>query len=226
MNLKYETIESNVITLPTQESHARKALRLLVIEDSSQDYELLHAFLSDSGYELRGRRVETESELRAALQEGEWDLIVSDDNLPCFSAESALRVVRSLDPNMPFIIVSGSIQEEKAIAAMLAGADDYISKRRMGRLVPAVDRSLRTADARRRRHAAEIALRDNEHRLRALAANIPGMLFELRARRDGIRFTYISEGSLALLGLAPAALLDAPETLLERFEQQDRERLL
>ncbi len=202
------------------------ALRLLVIEDSDADYELLLIMLRKSGYTPSGMRVETEIEMRQVLESRNWDLVIADNHLPMFSADAALRVLRDMRLDLPFIIVSGAMQEEAAIAAMLSGADDYITKSRLARLVPAIERSLRAAETRRLQRQASQSLQENEYRMRALAANVPGILFEAHYDGGQLRFSYVSEGSQALLGLPPAALLQTPALLFDRIDAQDRAALL
>lgn len=201
-------------------------LRLVVVEDSDADYELLLIMLRKSGYTPSGMRVETETELRQVLESRNWDLVIADNKLPAFSADAALRVMHDMRLDLPFIIVSGSMQEEAAIAAMLAGADDYITKSRLARLVPAIERSLRAAETRRLQRQASQALHENESRLRALAANMPGILFEARYEDRRLSFSYVSEGSQTLLGLPPAALLQTPALLLDLIDPADRAVLL
>jgi PAS domain S-box-containing protein len=201
-------------------------LRLLVVEDSDADYELLLLLLRKSGFAPAGMRVENETEMRQVLDSRNWDLVIADNHLPAFSAEAALRVLREMRLDLPFIIVSGAMQEEAAIAAMLAGADDYITKSRLARLVPAIERSLRAAESRRLQREAEQALRGNIARLQGLAANIPGMLFEARFIEKELRFLYVSEGSQSLLGIAPAVLQEVPGLLLQLIDPADRDALL
>ncbi len=97
-----------------------------------------------------------------ALDEREWDLVVSDHSMPGMTSFSALDVLRDHDLDLPFIIFSGGIGEEEAVAAMRAGAKDYVMKGNVGRLVPAIARELKQADARRQRRAAEAAIRELE----------------------------------------------------------------
>lgn len=201
-------------------------LRLLVIEDSDADYELLLIMLRKSGYTPSGMRVETEIEMRQVLESRNWDLVIADNHLPMFSADAALRVLRDMRLDLPFIIVSGAMQEEAAIAAMLSGADDYITKSRLARLVPAIERSLRAAETRRLQRQASQSLQESNSRMRALAANVPGILFEAHYDGGQLRFSYVSEGSQALLGLPPAALLQTPALLFDRIEAEDRATLL
>ena len=105
----------------------KKSLKVLMIEDSELDSALLTAALEDSGYDVSVRRVETEKDLRESLQE-HWDIILSDYNLPTFSGLKALQVLRDSGLDLPIIIVSGIIGEERAASVIKAGAHDFIMK--------------------------------------------------------------------------------------------------
>jgi diguanylate cyclase (GGDEF)-like protein len=129
-------------------------LRVLLVEDSLDDAELVTRTLGQSGYEVLARRVATEDDLRDALRESPWDLAIADHTMPGFSGTRALVVVREHDPDLPFIFVSGTIGEDIAVAAMKTGAHDYIMKGNLARLAPAVARELREANVRRERTRA------------------------------------------------------------------------
>src|SRR5437868_9577935 len=145
---------------------ARK-LRVLLVEDSDFDAELLLRLLGRGGYEIYHERVETAEEFREALQH-EWHLVIADYNLPQFSAPEALQIVKASGRDIPFIIVSGGIGESTAVAAMKAGAHDYLMKGNLARLVPVVERELREAENRASKRRTEDALRESELRYRLL----------------------------------------------------------
>src|ERR1051325_10463197 len=136
-----------------------RTLRVLIVEDSEPDMLLLLRALQKGGFQTVHRRVATSREMGAALERGAWDLILADHAMPDFSAPQALAVVKHAGVDIPFIIVSGHIEEEMAVAAMQAGAHDYIMKDRLARLVPAVERELREAEVRRARKESVEALR-------------------------------------------------------------------
>lgn len=144
-----------------------RVLRVLMIEDSDFDAELLVAALERGGYKVTPSRVETAEGLRKAL-EGDWDIVIADYNLPQFDAPAALEIVKGSGKDIPFIIVSGGIGESTAVAAMKAGAHDYLMKGNLARLAPVVERELREAENRRSKRATEEALRDSEMRYRLL----------------------------------------------------------
>ncbi len=111
--------------------------------------------LQRGGFEPVFERVETEVEFLAALTSRDWDAVIADYHLPQFSAIRALRLLQESKLDLPFIIVSGAIGEETAVAAMKSGAHDYILKSSLARLVPAVEREMRDAQVRRERRRAE-----------------------------------------------------------------------
>ena len=136
-----------------------RRLRVLVVEDSSDDAELLVRTLTSGGYEVKHERVQTAAALRDALTRGTWDLVVSDYSMPSFTGLEALAIVQSFEHELPFVIVSGTMGEDAAVAALKAGAHDYLVKGRLARLVPAIERELRDAIARRERVQLEEQLR-------------------------------------------------------------------
>ncbi len=149
------------------------SLRVLIVEDSEDDALLLVRELRKGGYDVASKRVDSAESLKAQLSGGEWDLIVSDYVLPGFSGPAALEVMREHGLDLPFIIVSGKIDEATAVAAMKAGAHDYVVKGNLARLVPAVQRELREAEIRRRQAAIASALRESEERQRVVFDNSP-----------------------------------------------------
>ncbi|MFH1114465.1 MAG: PAS domain S-box protein [Pseudomonadota bacterium] len=141
-------------------------LSVLIVEDSENDTLLLVSELDLAGYEPTYKRVDTAQAMVEALDEGVWDLVISDHRMPNFSSTAALDLVKDRALDIPFIIVSGTIGEETAVAAMKAGAHDYIMKGNRARLVPAIRRELREAEMRRERRRAERLLRESEERFR------------------------------------------------------------
>jgi PAS domain S-box-containing protein len=131
-------------------------LDLLLVEDSEDDALLLLRQLRRGGYEPVWKRVDTAEAMEAALDERGWDLVVSDHNMPTFSSVAALDLLRHKGyVDLPFIIVSGQIGEDAAVAAMKAGAHDYLMKDNLARLNTAIERELREAEVRRERRLAE-----------------------------------------------------------------------
>jgi two-component system, NarL family, sensor histidine kinase UhpB len=131
-------------------------LTVLLIEDSEDDALLLLRELRRGGYEPTSRRVDTAAGMEAALDERAWDIVISDHSMPSFSSLAALKLLRDRGfADLPFIIVSGQIGEDVAVAAMRAGAQDYLMKDSLARLTSAIERELREAEIRRERRRAE-----------------------------------------------------------------------
>jgi diguanylate cyclase (GGDEF)-like protein/PAS domain S-box-containing protein len=149
------------------------ALRVLIIEDSERDAELLVLELERGGYDPLVERVDTAEAMNAALDQREWHILISDYRMPRFSGLAALEVMQQRGIDLPFIIVSGTIGEDLAVAAMKAGAHDYIMKGQMARLIPAIERELRDVAERRNRRHAEARLRESEEQYRGLVEASP-----------------------------------------------------
>jgi PAS domain S-box-containing protein len=148
-------------------------LRVLIVEDSEFDAQMITSLVRKSGYDVVAERVETADALARALREKQWDIILSDYNLPTFSAPEALKIVQDSGIDLPFIIISGGIGEATAVAAMKAGAHDYLMKGNLSRLAPAIERELREAANRRERREAREKLLESELRYRMLWESSP-----------------------------------------------------
>ncbi len=153
-------------------STTRTPLRVLVVEDSEFDARILVNVLRQGGYEPKWQRVETAEQMTKALQEKEWEVVLADYNLPDFSAPEALKLLQESGIDLPFIIISGGIGEDIAVAAMKAGAHDYFMKGQLARLVAAVERELREAATRAARRKAEDSVRESEVRYRLLGRRL------------------------------------------------------
>jgi diguanylate cyclase (GGDEF)-like protein len=134
-------------------------IRVLIVEDSEDDAQLLVRELRRGGYDPTHERVDTPQAMNAALDGGTWDIVFSDYTMPHFSGTAALALLRERGLDLPFIFLSGTIGEDTAVAAMKAGAHDYIMKGSLKRLVPAVDRELREAEVRLERRQADEMIR-------------------------------------------------------------------
>lgn len=133
-------------------------LHILIVEDSEDDAVFVVRELEHGGFEPVSHRVDTPAAFEHALMTARWDVVIADYNLPQFSAIEALETLQKSGQDLPFVIVSGTIGEDVAVAVMKSGAHDYILKNNLTRLVPAVRRELREADARRERRLAECCL--------------------------------------------------------------------
>ena len=143
-------------------------LRVLIVEDSEEDATQLLRALRTGGYEVVHSVVDTRAAMRAALEHQDWDVIISDHAMPRFSAPAALALARELAPDLPFILVSGEIDFNLAVSLMKVGAQDYIQKRELPRLVPTIARELREVEVHRQRQQAKDALEISETRYRRL----------------------------------------------------------
>ncbi|HEC17457.1 MAG TPA: EAL domain-containing protein [Sedimenticola sp.] len=136
-----------------------KPLSVLLVEDSEDDALLLLRQLRNGGWEPEYLRVDNSEAMQMALKTRDWDLVITDHNMPRFDSRDALALVKAADPDIPVIIVSGTIGEEIAVTAMKSGAHDYIMKDNLARLVPAVERELKDAQVRRAHREVEQTIR-------------------------------------------------------------------
>jgi len=143
-------------------------LRLLQVEDSESDASLMIRRLESAGYDVHAERVEDAGAMRSALGRQTWDVVISDHQLPQFDAPRALGILQETGQDIPFIVVSGAIGEETAVAMMKAGAHDYLLKENLARLAPAVRREIREARIRREGKHTEKALHEKEALLREI----------------------------------------------------------
>ena len=177
---------------------AYRQLHALFVEDSEVDVELIVMELNRNGFDVRWDRVEVEDELRQALSGELPDIILSDYSMPSFSGVDALKIVREIDQDVPFIFVSGTIGEDWAIESIRQGATDYVLKDNLRRLGTAVRRALAETDERRRTTALE------ESRTRL--ADILEATSDFVAIFDpDLRITYLNASGRRLLGLAEMA---------------------
>ena len=182
-------------------------LRVLFIEDSENDVILTLRELRRGGYEIAHRRVQTADELRTALEDEAWDIILSDYAMPNFSAPEALEIVKAFDPDLPFIVISGTIGEATAVEVLKAGADDFMLKNFYPRLLPAIRRELDDAATRRDKRKAEAALRREEERFRRIVETaLEGIwMFDTQGST-----TYLNRRMADLLGTTVDRVLGTP----------------
>lgn len=147
-------------------------LRVLVVEDSDNDTQLLLSELRRGGYDVEYERVETRAAMQAALSHGIWDIILCDYTLPQFSAMDALRTLKESGHDLPFIVISGIVGEETAVTTLKAGAHDFILKGRLARLIPAIEREIQDARTRRLHREAEADRKDLIAKLESINADI------------------------------------------------------
>lgn len=148
-------------------------LHVLLVEDSESDADLIIRHLVKASYSVEFERVETAGQMKSSLQQTDWDIVISDYNLPMFDALAALALVQETGKDIPFIVVSGTIGEETAVSLMKAGAHDYLMKDKLARLVPVVKRELAEARVRREHINSQRALYESEIRYRMLFDQSP-----------------------------------------------------
>jgi two-component system cell cycle sensor histidine kinase/response regulator CckA len=197
------------------------SLKLLLVEDNPDDARLIELEVRRLDRGVAMQRVDTARDLQRILLEDRWDVVIADYSLPGFSGLDALRIVREHDPDVPFILVSGTAGEEQAVEAMRRGAHDYLMKSSLTRLVPALRRELHEARVRRERAAAEDDLRRSEERFRALIENGSDIISMMS--RDG-RNIYVSPSAQRLLGYTPEEM--CAMNPFEIIHPEDRPRIL
>jgi signal transduction histidine kinase len=159
---------------------AAPTLVLLHLEDSELDHELTLAHLARGGLNAEVRRIDSEAEFLGALEEREWDAVISDYNLPGFSGLVALDLLKASGRDVPFILVSGEIGEDTAVEAMRNGASDYLLKNNLARLVPALLHAIEATETRRARDQADRELDESKQRLRELAQHLQNSIEQER----------------------------------------------
>jgi two-component system, cell cycle sensor histidine kinase and response regulator CckA len=195
-------------------------LRVLIVEDSEDDTLLVLRELRRGGYQVESDRVETPATMQDALEIQAWDIVISDYTMPAFNALDALKILQSKGLDVPFLIVSGTIGEETAVAAMKAGAQDYLLKGNLARLVPAVERELREAEDRQRWHSAEQALALSEDRFETLCISAPLAIFQCDVKGKAV---YINPLWEQISGLSAAESLG--DVWLQAIHPEDRKNV-
>ena len=162
------TLSSHEKSTDAESAAVRLPLRVLLVEDNDDDVAIVLRLLRRGGYEPSWAQVQTAEALTQALEHDTWDVVLSDYNLPQFDGLRALHTARSQAPHLPFIVISGSIGEETAVEVMRAGANDYLMKTNLVRLVPAIARELRESAERRERARTKRALLDLQEKFEVI----------------------------------------------------------
>ena len=200
----------------------RKPLRLLLVEDSEDDAQLLLRQLDRQGIEVESVRVDTADAMEDALRQRGWDVVISDYSMPAFGAIAARDVLRRTGIDIPFILVSETIDEEMAVSALKAGADDFVTKAQLSRLIPAIERGMRDADERRKLRATEQALVETRERMRfALEAAGVGT-WEWDVVADKVVWSDVLEG---LHSMSPGSFGGTFDAFIASIHPDDRQRV-
>jgi diguanylate cyclase (GGDEF)-like protein/PAS domain S-box-containing protein len=199
----------------------QEKLQILMVEDAEDDALLIARELRAAFAGIDLQRVDTEPALRAALDSAKrWDLVLSDYGLPGFSGMEALRLVKTLRPELPFILVTGTIGEEAAVAALKAGVNDYVLKASLARLPSAIERQLREAEERLERRRSERALSESEERFRQLAENLDSVFYLTDPANSEIY--YLSPAYEKIWGRSLESIRQNPRAWYEAVHPEDR----
>lgn len=199
-----------------------KKLRVLLVESSSADAQHTLNKLSQAGYLLEHRRVDSAKGMKEALSKGLFDVVLCSYDPPGFGGLPALELMHDSGVDIPFLFLSHDLREETILNTMQHGADDYIFKGSLNRLSPAIEHNLREARIRQEHRAAQIALQENQTRLHAFIADLPGMAYQMLLHDNGtVSFPYVSEGCQALLGITPQDLMHVASLLEALIHPED-----
>src|SRR5262245_46968037 len=195
----------------------KKELDILIIEDVARDAELIEQELRNGGLSFRARRIQTREAFLRELREGPPDIVLSDFTLPEFDALQALQLLRKLQLEVPFILVTGTRSEEVAVECIREGADDYILKASLTRLPTSISNALQKKGIEQARLRAEAALRRSEEQHRLIAENTRDLISLVDV--EG-RFLYASPSHRSSLGYIPEELTG--KDLIELVHPEDR----
>lgn len=211
-------------------------LRTLVIEDSEYDHDLLCKTLQRGGLDPSTLRIDSLDSLRGALQSADWDLILSATDITDCPPETSLKLLQKRQLDIPFILISDHIGEEKVVALLKAGANDFINFKNLARLVPAIERELKEAAVRREAEETKQALHRSENRYRQLVDDSPTpilllqhekVVFLNKAAKQTLavseRQQLTNEPISKLLYEAPPELMKAPFRLLRNHNSRPYE---
>jgi PAS domain S-box-containing protein len=196
----------------------KSLLRILVVEDSEDDAELVVREFQRGGYQVEFDRVQTKAAMEEALTNHPWDVILSDYSMPTFSAMGALSTLKASGLDIPFLVISGTIGEETAVTTLKAGAHDFLLKGNLARLIPAVEREIREAENRR-------SHREAEARYQLLVERLPIIVYVNPINKIGST-TYVSPQIQTILGYHREEWLADPEFWQTRVHPEDLESVL
>lgn len=199
-----------------------KKLRVLFVEASEDDMQHTLVKLADNGYLVEYQRVEDAPAMKNALLADQSDVVLCSYNPPAFGGLEALSLMQSLDIDLPFLFLSHNLREENIISAIQAGAGDYIFTGNLNRLVPAIEHYLHEATIRREHRQMLLDIKENQLRLKALIANLPGMAYQLLLTdSDEVSFPYVSDGCYSILGIPSQDLERDPALFFDMLHPED-----
>lgn len=202
-------------------------LRLVFVAPNDDAVAPLVAILREAGLAPHWERLANTVDLRATLARQNWDAVLCVPGINGLAPSTAQKNIRELGLDIPFIVITPAHDDKLAIRAMKNGAHDVVSLDRIEHLLPAIEREVREARQRNEHRVALEMLRESESRFRALASNLPGMVFQLRLEVDGnFRFLYVSEGCHKIFGLKQHELLASAQRFVDAVDASDRNRLL
>ena len=196
------------------------AINLLVIEDNSADFRLIVRHLEKHGLAARCHCVSNIEEMEAAVEQGGWDAVLSDYSVPMLDFQHTLGLLQARHPDLPLILVSGSVGEEKAVDLLKLGVWDFVLKDRLTRLVPAIERSLRDAAVRREQRVAEAALHESAEQFRAMFEMASIGMVQADPRTG--QWLRVNQKACAITGYSAAELLQL--RIAELTHPEDRQK--
>ncbi|MDZ4121755.1 MAG: PAS domain-containing protein, partial [Candidatus Cloacimonadaceae bacterium] len=192
-------------------------LKILFIEDREDDMLLVLRALARGGYTVQQHRVQDEAGERKMLIEQNWDMVIADYSMPGFSGAEALRIFKEYKLEIPFILVSGSVGEDIAVQMMKDGANDYVMKDKLARIVPAIDRELLEFEGRRKKKQME----DELYRARLIIDSTDVILWQWKPVA-GSPVLYVSQ-NVKQFGYTPEEFISGHIPFLEFLHPDDRE---
>ncbi len=206
-------------------------LRVLHLEDNIRDAQLVHAIVEDAGIDCDVKLVRSREGYLKALDQNEFDLILCDYSLPSFNGRDALLIARDKIPEIPFIYVSGTIGEERAVQALLDGATDYVLKPGLARLAPAIRRAVREAEEKKKLKLAERLRETALAELRVLESKYRGVLQSAPDAAiivdEGERIAFANKGVESIFGYSGEELIGKPLSVLipKRFQKSHKREI-
>ncbi len=199
-------------------------IKILFVEDLGTDVELSKREIRKQGIEFTAKVVETENDFRKALADFEPDVIISDYAMPTFDGMSALKITRASPIYIPFILLTGTMNEETAVACMKAGADDYVIKDNIKRLPFAILDIIEKIAFLREKDLAEKQLRESEEKYRRLTENAQDLIYRYEfAPKPG--FTYVSPSATEITGYSPGEHYADPDLGYKMVHPEDKHLL-